>query len=561
VLAVAFAAVVVRLVDLQVVSPGRYAAAGIAQRLRTVPLPAERGSIFDRNGNDLAMSVPHKTVWADPQAVTRPGATAAAVAPLLGLDARTLARRLTSLKASGGRFLYLARQIKPALAAKVSALDLDGIALLDESKRVLPAGGLASSVLGRTNLDNTGYSGLEVAFEKSLVGVPGTLEIERGPYGTIAGGRQHVTAAKRGSDLVLTLDRSLQYEVERALAEEMRSNRAEHASAIVMDPTTGAILAMANLARDEAGNPVPTTENRALTTTFEPGSVNKVITVAGALEEGIFRPQSVLRVPDRHRVSTHVFSDHDPHPPADWTLTDILTQSSNVGTIKIAQALGPTRMKEYLKRFGLGELSGLGLPQETRGITNFGHWNGTDIGSIPIGQGVGVNALQMLQVFNTLANGGVWVQPHLVQEIVDPDGKPTRPQPPETRRVISERTAKELTAMMTNVVSVGTGTSARISGYTVAGKTGTPRKVINGAYAKGAYVPNFVGFVPAESPRLAAIVVMDEPRPLYYASQVAAPVFARIQQYGLRLFRIPPPTKGLGVSVPKAKTDDISQKD
>jgi cell division protein FtsI (penicillin-binding protein 3) len=260
------------------------------------------------------------------------------------------------------------------------------------------------------------------------------------------------------------------------------------------------------------------------------------------------------------QVSTHEFSDHEPHAPANWTLTDILTQSSNIGTIKIAQKLGVTKTKEYLQKFGLGQETGLAFPQQTKGFVNYGHWNGTDIGSIPIGQGVAVNALQMLQVFNTLANGGVWIEPHLVKEVVGPKGAETQLAAPKQRRVVSQQTAKEMTAMMANVVARGTGVPAQIEGYTVAGKTGTARKVIHGQYQKGAYVSSFAGFVPAESPRLSAIVVFDEPHP-YYAGQVAAPVFARIQQYGLRQFKIPPPTRGLGVTVPKAAVSNPNQID
>lgn len=554
----AFAAVVVRLVDLQVVAPDQYAARGIAQRLRTVTLPAERGSIFDRTGNELAMSVRQKTVWADPRAVERPREAAAALSPIIGVDVAELRDKLEG----PGAFVYLARQVDLQTAAKVEALRLPGVNLVDESKRFAPAGSLARSIVGGVDLDGGGISGLERQFDDSLLGVPGQLEIEKGLDGrTIAGGRQRVTAAKRGSDLVLSLDRSLQYEVERALAEEMVRNNSLNATAVVMDPMTGEILALADLGRDKEGRPVPTGENRALTVTFEPGSVNKVITIAGALEEGIVEPDTVLNVPDRLAVSTHVFSDHAPHPPKDWTVTDILTQSSNVGTIKIAQQLGVPKVKEYLRRFGLGQRTGLGLPNETKGIMKFGRWDGTDIGSIPIGQGLGVNALQMLQVFNTLANGGVWIEPQLVREIVGPDGTLTKPPAPSRRRVVSERTAKELTAMMTNVVAVGTGVDAAIPGYTVAGKTGTPRKTEGRAYKLGAYMPSFAGFVPAEAPRLSAIVVMDEPRPLFYAGQVAAPVFARIQQYGLRLFRIPPPSHGLGVEVPVADAAAVTQRD
>jgi cell division protein FtsI (penicillin-binding protein 3) len=504
------------------------------------------------------MSVRQKTVWADPRAVERPRAAALALSPILGVDVVELQEKLDG----PGAFVYLARQVDLETAAEVEALHLPGVSLVDESKRFAPAGSLARSIVGGVDLDGGGISGLERQFDGSLLGVPGRLEIEKGLDGrTIAVGRQRVTAAQRGSDLVLSLDRSLQYEVERALADEMARNNSLHATAIVMDPTTGEILALANLGRDEDGTPVATGENRALTVTFEPGSVNKVITVAGALEEGLMRPDTTLNVPDHLQVSTHRFSDHDPHPPKEWTVTDILTQSSNVGTIKIAQQLGVPKVKEYLRRFGLGQPTGLGLPNETSGIMKFGRWDGTDIGSIPIGQGVGVNALQMLQVFNTLANGGVWVEPRLVREVVEPDGTVTKLPPPKSHRVVSPKTAKEMTAMMTNVVKVGTGVNAAIPGYTVAGKTGTPRKTEGRAYKIGAYVPSFIGFVPAESPRLSAVVVMDEPRPLYYAGQVAAPVFARIQQYALRLFRIPPPSHGLGVDVPVAKAADITQRD
>jgi cell division protein FtsI (penicillin-binding protein 3) len=549
--------VVVRLVDLQVVSPDHYAAAGIAQRLKTVTLTAERGSIFDRNGKELAMSVAQKTVWANPPLVDDKKAAASKLAPILGMEAQDV----RALLAKDSPFVYLARQVPLDVAAEVDALELEGVGTVDESKRFLTDGALAKSVLGGVDLDGKGISGLELQYQSSLVGTPGELQIEKAPGNrTIAGGRQHVKPAVRGDDLVLTIDQSLQYEVERALADQMRVNPAKHATAVVSDPVTGEILAMANLGRDEEGNPVPIGENRALTAVFEPGSVNKVITMSGALEEGAFAPSSVINVPDKLWVSVHQFSDHEPHPPANWTLTDILTQSSNVGTIKIAEKLGPTKVKEYLERFGLGQPTGLAFPQQTDGIMNYGHWNGTDIGSIPIGQGVAVNALQMLQVFNTLANGGVWVEPHLVKEVVGPKGAESSLAAPQERRVVSEATAKKMTAMMANVVDRGTGTSAQIKGYTVAGKTGTARKVIDGSYQSGAYVSSFAGFVPAQSPKLSVIVVFDEPHP-YYAAQVATPVFARIGQYALRLFKIPPPSQGLGVEVPKATVTDTNQID
>jgi cell division protein FtsI (penicillin-binding protein 3) len=558
-LAVLFGLVLVRLVNLQVVSPGHYAAAGAAQRLREKPIAAERGSIFDRNGYELAMSVGQKTVWADPRAVKDPRATAAALAPVLGREEAELRKELER----EGAFVYLARQVSLETAAKVDELDLAGVSSYDESKRFTPNEQMARSVLGLVDVDSIGYSGLEGQHNSTLVGVPGKLQLEQGPDGrTIAGGRNDVEPAVRGNDLVLTLDRALQFEVERALSDQIEASNAEHGMAIVMDPTTGEILAMANIGRDEDDKPVPTTDNRALTVAFEPGSVNKVITVAGALEEGIVEPATVLEVPDKIRIAGFPFEDHDPHPPTRWNVTDILTKSSNIGTIKIAQQLGVTKVKEYLQRFGLGQPTGLGFPHETPGLMKTGRWDATDIGSIPIGQGVSVNALQMLQVFNTLANGGVWIEPHLVKAVVDKDGKETKPKAPATRRVVSTETAKQMTAMMENVVKVGTGTNAQIAGYNGAGKTGTARKPDgNGGYEIGAYFSSFAGFVPTESPRLSTIVVIDEPRPTYYAGLVAAPVFARVSKYGLRLFKIPPPAHDLGVKVPDAEPTGVNRVD
>jgi cell division protein FtsI (penicillin-binding protein 3) len=277
---------------------------------------------------------------------------------------------------------------------------------------------------------------------------------------------------------------------------------------------------------------------------FEPGSVNKVITIAAALETGTAKPDTVLQVPGSLQVGTKSFSDNEPHGVEPFSVTDILTKSSNIGTIMLAQQLGRQTVSDYLTRFGLGQPTGLNFPQETNGIMRQ-QWNGSDMGSIPIGQGVAVNALQMLQVYNTIANGGVWVQPRLVKATVSADGKETPTAKPETRQVISKETASQITAMLTNVVKNGTGVNAQIDGYTVAGKTGTARKndLQNGGYIIGGYYSTFAGFVPAESPRLSALVVLDEPRPNYYAGTVAAPVFARISQYALRDLRIPPPAK------------------
>jgi cell division protein FtsI (penicillin-binding protein 3) len=553
-------AVTCRLVQLQVVSSGEYAARGLRQRLHTLPIPAERGTIFDRNGNALSMSVRQSTIYADPSLVKDATVTAAKLAPLLGIDAKVLEAKLRQK----GEFVYLARKVDDDVASKVKALHLREIGLQDESKRYRPNGDLAMSVLGSVNVDNGGASGIEAQLDAKLSGTPGEMLLERGADGrtTIAGGERRLTPAHPGSDLVLTIDRSLQYEVERGLGDQIVANNAQGGTAIVMEPSTGEILAMANMSMTPQG-PRPTSDNRGVTSVFEPGSVNKVITVAGALEEGIVNPDTTYDVPDHLQVSTHRFSDHDPHPVTRWSVRDIVTTSSNIGTIMVAEKLGKDRVDEYLRKFGLGQPTGLGFPHESNGIMKTGRWNGTDIGSIPIGQGIAVNALQMLDVYNTIANGGVFVAPHLVRATVDGEGHEHRVAPAATKRVVSERTAAQVTSMLANVVAVGTGVNAAIPGYTVAGKTGTARKpsLTSRGYEQGAYFATFAGFVPAEAPRLSAIVVLDEPHP-YYASLSAAPVFARITKYALRQFRVPPPPAAIETdSTPPPQAPPVAVRD
>ncbi len=543
---------------LQVVASDEYVAAAREQRLAPIALPADRGSIFDRNGDELAMSVPSMTVWADPLSVAHAAEAAALLAPVLEVDAA----RLEELLRSKGRFVYLKRQLAPEMGARVSALfdevSLDaegrtlrdhpllGVHLRDEPTRVRPAGDLARSLLGGVDPDGNGYSGLEAQYENPLLGKPGTLLIERDLSGnTIAAGEQSLDPAVRGDDLVLTIDRSLQFEVERALGDAIASSQAKGAMAVVSNPRTGEILAMANMTAGKDGGPaVPSSSNAALVSTFEPGSVNKIVTMAAAIEEGVYAPTDVLVVPDSLDVSVKTYKDHDPHEPMSWTLADILAQSSNVGTIMVAQALGPTRIDAYLRKFGLSSFTGLNFPKESRGsMLDLSEWTGTSIGSIPIGQGVAVNAMQMLGAFNIIANNGVSIPPRLVRATVSGNGSETPVAPGESREVISPSTAREITRMLVRAVDQGTGGKARVDRYTVAGKTGTARKpsLTSRGYVDGAYMASFAGFLPAEDPQLSAIVVMDEPVAGYYGGQVAAPVFARISQYALRVLRIPPP--------------------
>ena len=548
VLCLAFSTVVARLVEVQALGGDRYEAFGVTQRFQEVALPGDRGSIFDRNGHDLAVSLPQQTVWANPSVIEDPAAVAAALAGPLDLDAVATAE--LAAKLDGDRqFAYVARRLDDDTASAIEELGLPGVGFLAEPERMAPAGDLARSLLGQVGVDNEGLSGIEKQYDAVLTGEPGTMVVEKDPEGrTIPGGEHERIPAQRGDDLVLSIDRSLQYETERALAAQIEAKGAKGGTAIVSRPGTGEILALANFTtHEETGALVATGNNLGATAVYEPGSVNKVITVAAALEEGLVTPSTELTVPDRMWVSDHQFSDHDPHPTEPYSVTRILTESSNIGTIKLAAMLGRDQMDRYLRRFGFGAKTALDFPNEAPGILlEPEEYSGTSMGSIPIGQGIAVTAIQMLQAYNVLANDGVYVPPRLVLETVDGEGRRHPAPMAENRRVVSERTAEQMRDMLVNVVAEGTGTRGGIRGYSVAGKTGTARKPLpEGGYQDAAgnyrYVANFVGFVPAEDPQLSIIVAIDEPSGDIFGGTVAAPVFADIAQYALRLFRIPPP--------------------
>jgi cell division protein FtsI (penicillin-binding protein 3) len=538
VLGLALAGVVVRLGAVQGPGGRRFASLGLSQRLRSAALPAERGSIVDRNGEALAISTRRRSVWADPQAVRDPAGAARALAPLLKQKEAQLRDRLTA----DGFFVYLARKVDDPVADAVAALRIAGVSLLDEPDRVEPADALAAPLLGKVDLDDKGVSGLELQYEEELAGRAGQMVVEKDPAGRhIPAGVHELRAAAPGKQLVLTLDRALQYETERALADQVVASHAKGGLALVMDPGTGEILAMANLVAGAPGKrPAPPRDNMAVTRVYEPGSVNKLITVAAAVEEGVVRPQDRFVVPDHLTVADGNFRDAEPHPTEWMTVGDIVSESSNVGTIIIGQRLGRDRLDRYLREFGLAEPTNLRFPGESGGIMlDPDEWSGTSIATVPIGQGVAVTALQMLGAYNTVANGGLYVAPRLVKSVVDADGEAQETSRPEPRRVVSEETADAMTAMLQRVVTDGTGKAAAVPGYSVAGKTGTAQKPGRGGYQDGAYVASFAGFVPASAPRLSAIVVLDEPTPIY-GGLVAAPVFSQLAAVGARRLGIPP---------------------
>ena len=340
ILLIAFGLIVTRLADLQALNARKYVAYGSRQRARIRPLPAARGSLRDRNGNALAISMPQRSVFADPKQVVDRRATAQQLAPLLKVDQSVLERQLSSK----GRYALLAHTVADSVAARVTQLHLPGIGTEDEFKRYRPSGDLARSLIGQVGDDGVrGSSGLELAYDRLLTGRAGSLSFEKASDGgTIAGSRRTIQAARPGADVYLTIDQALQFETERALADQVQQTRAKGGIAIVTRPATGEVLAMANVtATPDRSGAVPSRTNEALTTSFEPGSVNKVITLSAALQEGIARPDTVLTVPYRLKLPGHTFTDHDPHPTRQWSVTDILATSSNIGTIELAQKLGP----------------------------------------------------------------------------------------------------------------------------------------------------------------------------------------------------------------------------
>lgn len=576
-----------RLVNLQAVAAERYDQLGEDQRTRTVTLSAERGSIFDRNGNDLAVSVPHETVWADPRRVGDPTEYAAALAPILGVDETDLALKLADQDKG---FVYVARKVESELAERVRALKLPGIDFIPESLRMYPSDSLAGPVLGFVGLDNNGLAGIESQYESILVGTPGELVVESDPYGReLPSGRRSYEPSRRGSDVVLTIDQGLQYEVEEALIEEVSIADAKGGMAIVMDLLTGDILAMASVTgrsptdvsradvtEGPTDSPVTSTaeasvpkrattarrathkeNNRPLTDAYEPGSTNKVITIARALEAGIVGPWTTFEVPNWIKVGDHVFLDHEQHPVEQLSTTDILRESSNVGTIQIAQLLGKQSIDKGLRDFGLGQETGTGFPGEASGLMlDVDDWYSTSIGAIPIGTGIAVTPMQMLNVYATIANEGQWRSPRLVSATIDAQGNRTEIAPSAQRQVVSPQTARQVSDMLVEVVTGGTGKNAAVVGYSVAGKTGTARKPLNGGYCD-CYMASFAGFAPASDPRLAAIVVLDEPFPIY-GGEVAAPAFSRIMQYALRLEKIAPTSAPAPVA-PKPVERPISE--
>jgi cell division protein FtsI (penicillin-binding protein 3) len=549
---VLFATIAVRLVVLQVVEVPAYADGGLRDRLQTVTLPAPRGAIYDRSGAALAHSVEARYVYADPELVEDPEATAAELSPLLGIPRSQLAQMMAKRTRPNGkqsRFEWLARGVEIDTARKIVQLGLPGIGVGHDERREVPGGDLAANVIGFVGDGMIGLEGIEARYDELLRGVDGErqFEIGRGNLAKeIPGGYHRETPAKPGSSLVLTIDRDLQYEVQRTLKETMERTEGSKAAAVVLDVRTGEVLAQASHPTYNAADPTnpdtkPTDrEDVATGIVVDPGSVHKAIVFGAALEEGVIKPDTTMPVPSTIRKGDITFADTHPADGRTMTLAGMLAYSSNVGTITIADKLGADKLYEYQLKFGLGKATGVGLPGEASGrVLKPEEWSGSSYGSIPIGHSVDVTPLQMAAVYAAIANGGTWVQPHLVKEIVAPDGTRTPGPAPETRRVISPETAAELRLLLEAVTTVpnATGLKAAIPGYRVAGKTGTGKRIVDGKYVAGD-VASFIGMAPADDPRYVVAVFAHTPGG--GGSDVAAPAFKSMMEFTLRHFRVPP---------------------
>jgi cell division protein FtsI (penicillin-binding protein 3) len=509
------------------------------QQLSTETLPAQRGTITDRGGVDLAISEPAQEISADPYLIKEPLKAASELAPLLG---ETQAQVLSKLSERTG-FVYLSRALPARQARAVMALRLEGISGTPTTRRVYPRDDLAAQVLGFVGTEGKGLSGLEYSEDLLLKGSAGERRVVSDGLGQPIS-ISSVRAEKPGATLQLTLDANIQQRTEDVLNAVGEDFDPKDATAIVMDPRTGALLAVANWPQvndnDPAASPASALEDRAVAFNYEPGSTFKVVAVSGGLEAGLITPDTPFNIPDEIQVADRTIHDAEEHPDETLTVGEILAQSSNVGAIQIGERDGAPRFDEWVHKYGFGARTGVELPGEETGATlPLSEYSGSSMGNLPIGQGELVTPLQMAAAYSAIANGGILRRPHIIGAI---DG---RPQPePAGHRVISQTTAAEIRTMLKGVLAPG-GTASEVSipGYELAGKTGTASKIdpATGEYSESAFVASFIGFAPASDPKLLCAVVVDEPQDgSIYGGTVAAPAFGQIMSFALPYLRIPP---------------------
>lgn len=531
-----FLTIVVRAFWLQGVQGSRLASEAAYQQTDTVTVPALRGDLLDRFGKPLAVSEDAATIYATPYQVKDPPRAAAELSRALGLGRGEVLRSLT---AHSG-FSYVARRVSLAAAARVARLHLAGIGQLPDSRRAYPQGQLAAQVIGAVGSEGQGLTGLEESENSVLSGSSGEKRIVKDALGQPIR-LETLKEASDGHSVQLTLDPAIEKETERVLAEVGETYSPKGATAIVMDPRNSQVLAMANWPPFDPANLAQASPedlmNRATGFTYEPGSTFKAFTVSAALEQGVVTPTSTFTIPPSIRVADRTIEDAEEHGTEDLSVAEILAKSSNIGAVEIGLRLGAARFSKWIERFGFGRPTDVRFPGEERGIVPaLSEYSGSTMGNLPMGQGLSVTPMQMIAAYAAIADGGILRRPQLIERV---DGEPV-PEP-RGRRVITAGVAAQVRTMLEGVLAPG-GTASEVSvpGYTLAGKTGTAQVAENGGYSKTKYVASFIGFAPAQHPRLLVAVIVDQPQGEIYGGAVAAPAFGRIAAFALPYLGVPP---------------------
>ena len=532
--ALAATSLLARAVHLQVLNKDFLNRQADSRHLRTEKISAHRGTITDRNGEPLAISTPVDSIWANPKELASAIDKVPKLAKILGLDSQTLMRRIT--RSMEREFLYLKRHLSPKTAQAVLALKLPGVNVQREYRRYYPAGEVTGHLIGFTNIDDAGQEGLELAFNHWLAGESGLKRVLKDRLGRSVENVESIRPARHGKELRASIDLRIQYVAYRTLKAAVQAHNAESGSIVVLDVRTGEVLAIVNQPtynpNDRSQYSAERYRNRAITDIFEPGSSMKPLIVAAALESGDYRPSSIVDTAPGY-VVVDAKRIEDPRNLGRISLTTILARSSNVGVTKLAMSLQPEQLWQTMTKFGLGSLTASGFPGESAGLlTHYSHWQPISQATLAYGYGVSVTPLQLAQAFAALGSDGRMHPISLIAVEQAGDGE----------QVLAATTAIAVRRMLEEVVRPGgTGTKAAVAGYRVAGKTGTAWKFAAGGYSEHKYISIFAGLAPASSPRLAVIVVIDEPSgELYYGSDVAAPVFADVMAESLRLLAVPP---------------------
>lgn len=510
------------------------------QHVKVEDIQVRRGIIFDRQGRQLALNLELDSLYCEPDSLERDKKSLKKLASAISKEPKTILAKIPDK----GKFVWIERKLDPDIAERVRNLNIEGIGLMNEAKRVYPKGRLASHIVGSVGIDNQALEGVELQYDQYLKTRGGKVLLERDARGrTLSSG---VDKEAKGNNIVLTIDEGLQGIVEMELDKAMVQWKAAAVSAVMMDPYTGEILALANRPSYDPNDPGKAKNfekrNRAITDYYEPGSTFKIVAGIGALEENIVKPHTLFDV-SRGSIEVGGKTIHDVHKHGVLTFKEVIQKSSNVGAIMIGMKLGKERIYKYAKLLGVGEKTGIDLPGEVSGLMHPPErWSGTSLGAIPIGQEVAVTPLQMLRTYSAIANGGFLVKPHVVAEIISPEGQLLFSfMDNEKKRIISPKTAGIFKEVLKSVVEGGTGEKASVEGEEVAGKTGTAQMIDpkTKRYSKEKYISSFVGFVPVDNPRFALIVVVYEPRGQIYGGVVASPVFRDIATQAFSYLNVP----------------------